>query len=98
MLSCARGGTAMPTAAMITFPKGYGERRKPWIVEGEVRRTRTSADLAKRLANTSNTKYAEYGFINDPAAYAEVLGLFPRRVLAWSSFPSDAARFEFGDE
>lgn len=70
----------------------------PWrvvVVEGEVRLTRPEADLAARLAKLSNEKYADYGYQHDATAYAEVLALHPRRVLAWTSFPSDATRFVF---
>jgi Pyridoxamine 5'-phosphate oxidase len=65
------------------------------IVEGEVRRSHPDPDLAQRLADTSNEKYAHYGYDNDASAYANALGLFPTRVLAWTAFPSDATRFEF---
>lgn len=70
----------------------------PWrvvIVEGEVRLTHPTSSLASRLAEASNTKYADYGMHNDASSYAEVLALHPRRVLAWLSFPTDATRFEF---
>ena len=67
------------------------------IVEGDVRGERPSPELAQRLADASNTKYAEYGYRNDATAYAEVLALFPTRVLAWTAFPIDATRFEFDE-
>lgn len=68
---------------------------KAVIVEGVVRGERPSRDLAQRLADASNTKYAEYGYHNDATAYADVLALFPTKVLAWTAFPVDATRFEF---
>jgi hypothetical protein len=65
------------------------------IVEGVVRGERPSPELGQRLADASNTKYADYGYQNDAASYADVLALFPTRVLAWTAFPRDATRFEF---
>ena len=68
------------------------------IVEGEVQHTTASPELAQRLAETSNVKYAAYGHHNDASAYAEVLALQPRRVIAWTSFPRDATRFLFAPD
>ena len=68
---------------------------KAVIVEGVVRGEGPSPELAQRLADASNTKYVEYGYRNDATAYADVLALFPTRVLAWTAFPLDATRFEF---
>jgi hypothetical protein len=65
------------------------------IVEGTVRLSSPEPDLAERLAEHANTKYAHYGLRNDASAYAEVLALSPRRVLAWTAFPKDATRFLF---
>ena len=65
------------------------------IVEGVVRRTSPPEDLARRMADVANEKYAHYGQTNDAATYASALGLFPTSVLAWSAFPTDATRFEF---
>ena len=39
-------------------------------------------------------KYAEYGKVS-AGDYTEVTGLYPRRVLAWTSFPTDVTRFVF---
>lgn len=66
------------------------------VVEGEVRLTTPAAELAQRLADHANEKYAHYGLRNEAFAYAEVLALHPRRVLAWTAFPKDATRFVFG--
>ena len=65
------------------------------VVEGEVRLTSPRPELAGRLAEHANEKYAHYGLRNDASAYAEVLALYPRRVLAWTAFPKDATRFVF---
>lgn len=65
------------------------------IVEGVVRRTSPPEDMARRMAGVANEKYAHYGLRNDASTYASALGLFPTRVLAWSTFPADATRFEF---
>jgi hypothetical protein len=65
------------------------------IVEGLVRRESPAAELALRMADVANEKYAHYVLKNDAATYASALGLFPTTVLAWSSFPADATRFQF---
>lgn len=66
------------------------------IVEGTVRSESLDDAMAQRLADASNTKYAHYGMANTADTYLTALGLFPDRVLAWSAFPTDATRFEFG--
>ncbi|WP_158441157.1 pyridoxamine 5'-phosphate oxidase family protein [Kribbella steppae] len=70
----------------------------PWkvvVVEGEVRVSTSSPELAQRLADLANEKYAEYGMQHDASAYAEPTVVHPRRVIAWSAFPKDATRFTF---
>jgi Pyridoxamine 5'-phosphate oxidase len=62
------------------------------IVEGVVRLAHPSPETAERLAQASKAKY---GYAPDPSAYDGALGLFPRRVRAWTAFPSDATRFRF---
>jgi hypothetical protein len=63
------------------------------IVEGEVRSTNPSKPVAKRLAAASKTKY---GYAPPAAEYEKgVPTLFPKRVLAWTTFPKDATRFRF---
>lgn len=72
----------------------------PWkvvVVEGEVRVSTPSPELAQRLADLANDKYAEYGIRYDASSYSEPGVLHPRRVIAWSSFPKDATRFTFVD-
>ena len=72
----------------------------PWkvvVVEGEVRVTRLSHELAQRLADLASQKYAEYGIKFEASSYSEPGALHPRRVIAWSSFPKDATRFTFAD-
>jgi nitroimidazol reductase NimA-like FMN-containing flavoprotein (pyridoxamine 5'-phosphate oxidase superfamily) len=72
----------------------------PWkvvVVEGEVRVTKPSPELAQRLADHANVKYAEYGMQFEASSYSEPGVLHPRRVIAWSSFPKDATRFTFTD-
>jgi hypothetical protein len=66
------------------------------IVEGVVQRVTLAAERAQRLADVSNVKYAHYGMGNTADTYRKALGLFPDRVLAWTAFPKDATRFEFG--
>jgi hypothetical protein len=66
---------------------------KAVIVEGEVRETRPTAAIAKRLAAASRAKY---GYAPSVSSYQKgVPTLFPSRVLAWTSFPKDATRFRF---
>jgi Pyridoxamine 5'-phosphate oxidase len=65
------------------------------VVEGEVRLATPGPELAQRLADHANEKYAHFGYRNDASAYAETLALYPRRVLAWTAFPRDATRFLF---
>jgi hypothetical protein len=62
------------------------------IVEGIVRRVATSVELAERLATASNQKY---GYGQPTSAYAEVNGLHPLVVLAWSNVMQKPTRFEF---
>lgn len=72
----------------------------PWkvvVVEGEVQVSTASPELAQRLAELANEKYAEYGMQQDSSAYAEPAAVHPRRVIAWSTFPKDATRFTFTD-
>jgi nitroimidazol reductase NimA-like FMN-containing flavoprotein (pyridoxamine 5'-phosphate oxidase superfamily) len=63
------------------------------VVEGRVRPARPDPALARRLAAESRAKYPEYGAGAD--AFAGALALDPLRVLAWTSYPTDATRFVF---
>jgi hypothetical protein len=65
------------------------------VVQGQVRVTKPSPELAQRLADLANAKYPEYGITFDASSYAEPFELRPRRAIAWSSFPVDATRFTF---
>jgi nitroimidazol reductase NimA-like FMN-containing flavoprotein (pyridoxamine 5'-phosphate oxidase superfamily) len=70
----------------------------PWdvvVVHGEARVTKPAPELAQRLADLANEKYADYGIQFDASSYSEPFAVHPRRVLAWSSFPADATRFTF---
>jgi nitroimidazol reductase NimA-like FMN-containing flavoprotein (pyridoxamine 5'-phosphate oxidase superfamily) len=72
----------------------------PWkvvVVQGEVRVVKPPPDLARRLADLANEKYAEYGYTFLPSSYSEPGVLFPRRIIAWSAFPKDATKFMFSD-
>jgi hypothetical protein len=72
----------------------------PWkvvVVQGEVRVSKPSPELAQRLADLANSKYAEYGITFEASSYSEPGALHPRRVIAWSSFPKDVTRFTFGE-
>jgi nitroimidazol reductase NimA-like FMN-containing flavoprotein (pyridoxamine 5'-phosphate oxidase superfamily) len=70
----------------------------PWkvvVVQGEVRVTKPSPELAQRLADLANAKYSEYGITFEASSYAEPFAFRPHRAIAWSSFPADATRFTF---
>jgi nitroimidazol reductase NimA-like FMN-containing flavoprotein (pyridoxamine 5'-phosphate oxidase superfamily) len=72
----------------------------PWkvvVVQGEVRVSKPSPELAQRLADLANGKYAEYGIKFEASSYSEPGTLHPRRVIAWSSFPKDVTRFTFAE-
>jgi nitroimidazol reductase NimA-like FMN-containing flavoprotein (pyridoxamine 5'-phosphate oxidase superfamily) len=62
------------------------------IVEGEVVPTRQPPEMVRRLEAASRAKY---GYAPPPGAYETVRVLHPRRVLAWTAFPTDATRFRF---
>lgn len=66
---------------------------KAVIVEGEVRLTKPTSEVARELAVVSRKKY---GYAPTVREYQKgVPTLFPTRVLAWTSFPKDATRFRF---
>lgn len=66
---------------------------KAVIVEGQVRQTKPSAALAKRLVAASREKY---GYAPPVSEYQKgVPTLLPSRVLAWTEFPKNATRFVF---
>jgi nitroimidazol reductase NimA-like FMN-containing flavoprotein (pyridoxamine 5'-phosphate oxidase superfamily) len=65
------------------------------MVEGDVRPAQPPPELAERLAEATNTKYADYGYRTTAGDFADAQVLVPRRVIAWSSFPRDATRFLF---
>ena len=70
----------------------------PWkvvVVQGRVQVTTPSPELAQRLADLANEKYADYGIRFEASSYSEPGAVHPRRVIAWSSFPKDATRFTF---
>ncbi|MGH8894578.1 MAG: pyridoxamine 5'-phosphate oxidase family protein [Actinomycetes bacterium] len=66
------------------------------IVEGVAEPVTPGRELARRLARESNAKTG-YGA---PVAMfqAPMWRIRPVRVLAWTSFPTDATRFRFGRE
>lgn len=70
------------------------------IVEGPVLDETPERDVAGRLAEANNTKYADYGYNMTADNYIErgVTALRARRVLAWTRFPENATRFVFGSD
>ena len=74
-----------------------GDGMKAIIVEGEAHHTRTSREIAERLAEINNDKYAHYGMDMKPEVYTTrgIWALEARRVLAWNILFEDATRFTF---
>jgi hypothetical protein len=64
------------------------------IVEGEVDTARPDHDLAARLVEASNAKYAMGQTISDYEG-EELFTLRPRVALAWTVLYVDATRFTF---
>ena len=64
------------------------------IVEGEVHTARPGHDLAARLVDASNAKYAMGQTIDDYEG-EQLFTLRPRLVLAWTLLYRDATRFTF---
>jgi hypothetical protein len=72
-----------------------GDGTEAVIVEGVVQPRVPDPPTARSLAAAAMRKYPGYGTI-DPVSYATgVWVLQPRRVLAWTRFPTDATRFVF---
>ena len=66
---------------------------KAVIVEGAAERIIPTPEVAKRLAEATRTKY---GYPTSPDDYAGgAWSLEPKRVFAWTSFPTDCTRFVF---
>lgn len=73
-----------------------GDGMKAIIVEGTAEKVAPPEDVAVRLAEASNRKYAHYGMNATAASYtAGVWALKPSRVLAWNALYEDATRFDF---
>jgi Pyridoxamine 5'-phosphate oxidase len=69
------------------------------IVEGVAEWREPSDDEARGIAETTNVKYAAYGYAAKPGDYAGgVWGLRPSVVLAWDRLDVDATRFVFRRE
>ena len=72
----------------------------PWqlvVIEGEVRERTFAPDVAEEIAGLLNAKYPEYGEnVFQAKSYVDgAPAVFPRRVRAWTSFPTDATAFVF---
>lgn len=67
------------------------------IVDGTVAHETPAREVAERLAEANNTKYADYGMTMSADVYLEtgVTALRAERVLAWTRFPENATRFTF---
>lgn len=68
------------------------------MAEGSVADEKPDRDIAQRLADANNSKYADYGYNMTAESYIKsgVTALRARRVLAWTKFPENATRFVFG--
>jgi hypothetical protein len=68
------------------------------MAEGSVADEKPDRDIAQRLADANNSKYADYGYNMTAETYIKsgVTALRARRVLAWTKFPENATRFVFG--
>lgn len=74
-----------------------GDGIKAIIVEGEVATASPTREIAQRLSDTTNVKYAHYDMNTTADTYlsGDYLALKARRVLAWTFLPEDATRFLF---
>lgn len=100
-----------PTAELLDLPREYGKPKKPldWTAVRQDLERATAYWLATvRADGRPHTVPLDGlwvddvwfyggsdGLRNEPSAYAEVLALYPRRVLAWTAFPKDATGFTF---
>ena len=82
---------------VLTNPEAVMHLPDPWravIVEGRVDHIELDAIEAEAMAARASAKYPEYG--EQPAGhYTTVRCLRPRRILAWTSFPTDCTRLTF---
>jgi len=70
----------------------------PWkvvVIDGEVHEEGFEPEVAEELARLLNAKYPEYGDVFAPKLYARAPVVRPRRIRAWTSFPTDATAFVF---
>jgi pyridoxamine 5'-phosphate oxidase-like protein len=74
-----------------------GDGMKAIIVEGDVEHVHPPQDIAERLAEVNNRKYAHYGMNATAETYTKrgTWALKARRILAWDFLPEDATRFIF---
>jgi nitroimidazol reductase NimA-like FMN-containing flavoprotein (pyridoxamine 5'-phosphate oxidase superfamily) len=89
--------TTVHAQSVLTNPEAVMHLPDPWravIVEGRVDHIEHDASEASAMAARASAKYPEYG--EQPAEhYTTVRCLRPRRVLAWTSFPTNCTRFVF---
>ena len=74
-----------------------GDGMKAIIVEGESRFVKPPQEIAEKLAEINNVKYAHYGMNSTPETYTKggTLALKAKRVIAWNLLFEDATRFVF---
>lgn len=72
-----------------------GEGLEAVIVEGIAERRMPSEEEAQELAERSMAKYPQYGTQSASDYVDGVWTIVPRRVLAWTRFPTNGTRFRF---
>ncbi len=66
------------------------------ILEGIAEAVTPDLDLRTRLSRAYTAKYAESGYAPGPETWEQgIYWVRPRRVLAWTTFPTDCTRWEF---
>ncbi len=66
------------------------------ILEGIAEDVTPDLDLRRRLSQAYTAKYAESGYSPGPETWEQgIYRVRPRRVLAWTTFPTDCTRWEF---
>lgn len=77
-----------------------GDGMKAIIVEGETHFVKTSLEIAEKLSEVNNVKYAHYGMTSTPETYTQggTWALRAKRVIAWNVLFEDATRFVFPED
>ena len=66
------------------------------ILEGIAETISPDLELRQRLSQVYTAKYADSGYSPGPETWEPgIYRVYPRRVLAWTTFPTDCTRWEF---